>query len=347
MSQPQSSSFVTAALAGEANKPATCYTICDMGPPKEGIRLSLDNIHVGPALFLENRYVKRHRNHGCIYRPMDGEVGLVRRAIIEWVDLPNKLPIPLLTQPLSTPEKVLVHVTLASPMSLGKLREEFYEGILTTGTVVSQVRNQMLTEMKEGDELVLFYRDGTVRKFSVNQAELLEHPFSIEDMAHERMAYLRHAHQESIRTLTTEYLEHPEQVRWFMHRDWIQHQLCLMLQTGGKRSPAIFDVIYGQLTEMGKDGHLRTEGVRARALKLVRSLRPSQVADLEMAFLPSKFYDAKQYAPLPGSLPRKGVPHDRLNYLSERAERRRLEGPQKGPSLSKPNPHSSKKKGSK
>ena len=157
-------------IAREWAKPVVCFTVTDH--VEEHFALDLNHPITGGKVALvmgENSYVARdsYGRRGCLYK-MDGGKALVRRAEIEFFETQGGKRFPLLRRlDNEDPKFILAHVRFGFRKANEKAGFENLWSDVRGGQKIGKTDREdaeALVELKEGQVLTIFYRDGAVAK---------------------------------------------------------------------------------------------------------------------------------------------------------------------------------------
>ncbi len=252
-------------LLADDSQPANAFYMNGTGKVSEGMSISLRHPLTGnaPALLVGEYFILRHKVRGCLYRPM-GDMGLVRRLEVEYLERDGKKPIGFLVRPEGS-TKCYLHVDtslLSDPTVTYKVtyKERFFAGTHHTGAVVAYHGNEeLLCLNKEGDYVDVFYVDGSVKRVVCVNSTLKSVRLSIEEQAQVRI-------DDAMRKLSdaTKLVCDGKAKR----SDYALHQLAAVLAVGGKRSAAVFEKVFGLLKTFAEAGEIRLS-VKEHVLKAV------------------------------------------------------------------------------
>ncbi len=166
-----------------------CFTVGRFGEPTVGIKVA-----VGGRLMVGNRYLPIDRLRPAV---IDDD-GLIKLAGLNFVKPITGRPgfCTLVAPDEARPKTSLVRLCLAHPMKnlIIKIKDvpvKLYMGT-TGGRVIEQSADEVLVELGEVEELVIFYEDGGVRRFR-RQGQLLEgQQLSTEEMLEARIVEAKH-----------------------------------------------------------------------------------------------------------------------------------------------------------
>lgn len=187
-------------LAADLDLPANCFMIGRHSDLVEGIQLQLDKgpdplrpwepfIAVGDKrVHRDCWFDKEHRRpFGCVYHLNNG-TAFVRRMQLGSIELSNGHTISVLHRPTEHTESeytVLVDLSIPDIRGLRKNGRELHihHGVSGTGNIVMSKDDVVLVQLKSGEHVNLFFRDGAVRQLTFKKGELHETPLTRADMA--------------------------------------------------------------------------------------------------------------------------------------------------------------------
>jgi hypothetical protein len=186
-------------LAAEEQMDSNCFTLSMKGLMvvlREGITIALRGHDTDePHLFVGGRRFFLHRTHPSLYRPVDGDTGVVRRGEIVLVG-PEGNPFRVLCSLYGDVESVLVAINHGVDKTVQLKKEvadlHVWHGVTGTADPICHGPNESLVRFHaEGQVASVMFPDGKVATLIYMDGRLQKLPLTTEEMAKVRIEHAK------------------------------------------------------------------------------------------------------------------------------------------------------------